>query len=367
MQQIAIIPRQGRSLHKTRRCSAVVSAPVWAAHLPVAMEHLDPTPSMTFRRIAVALFILTGLHSGDGRCAERDAGLDSLLGPPPREPQLEPPDNVDPQFLIGSPNAKPPKIAEQVAPMHGLSLRLTADYPLRSGNATPLGLGAQGSPAVSPTWQLGLRHTPPQSYWFGQMTFYRYLNAERQQPWSPDFTYSFGYDDWHAGTFSAVYSNYTGNRFFPDPVSNEKRSAFNQGQWSFGYKFALPQAFEPLFLVGDKDQLGCSANVNLTPRYADLRSQSIKPFKKSLALGCRYTRPSGWYANVTLVAYPDRSQQQPWDPDFTYGFGYFDWRPGTISVQYSNYSGNRFFGHNAVPGDGSFRKGSISISWVTQW
>jgi len=332
----------------------------------MVMEHLYSKSLSLFRRIAVVLFVITGLHAGNGRCAENNVGRDSLLGPPLREPQLEPPDNVDPRFLIGSPNAKPPKIAEQLAPLHGLSLRLSADYPLSSRNAIPTGSRAQGSPAVSPTWQLGLRYSPHQSYWFGQMTFIRYVNADRQQRWNPDFTYSFGYDDWHPGTFSAVYSNYTGNRFFPDPASNEKRSAFNQGQWSLGYKFSLPEELKPIFLVGDDDQLGCSGNVNLTPRYSDLRSRSVKPYKKSLALGCRYTRPSGWYANVTLLAYPDRSQQQPWDPDFTYGFGYFDWRPGTISVQYNNYSGNRLPGHN-VPGDGRFRKGSISMSWSTAW
>jgi len=333
----------------------------------MSRQYAEHALSWVVRRIGSAFFMLAALHVGHARAAEMEDGLDLLLGPPRQEPQLEPPDNVDPRFLIGSPNAKPPKTADQTRPTHGLSVRMTADYPLRSGSATPTGLGSQGSPAVSPTWQLGLRYNPRQSYWFGQMTFYRYVNADRQQSWNPDFTYSFGYDDWHLGSFSAVYSNYTGNRLSPDRVKKENLTAFNQGQWSFGYKFALPQALEPLFLVGDQDQLSCTANVNITPRYTDLRSRSIKPNKKSLALGCRYIRPSGWYANVTLVAYPDRSQQQPWDPDFTYGFGYFDWRPGTVSVQYNNYSGNRFPGHHSVAGDGSFRKGSISISWTTEW
>lgn len=297
--------------------------------------------------------------------AEVDLGMNSPFGNLPRDAPIEPSKKVDSNFLITSPNAKPIEIAEEIS-MHGLSLNLSANYPINSGSAIGSGLGLQGTPAVSPTLQLGLKYNPI-SYWFGQVTFYRYLFADRQQAWNPDFTYSFGYDDWHSDTFSVVYSNYTGNRFSPDLTKGEKWTVFNQGQWSFGYKYMLPRVLEPILLVGDGDQIGCNANLNITPQYTDLRTLSTKYYKKSVAFGCRYARPSGWYANVTIFAYPARLQQQPWDPDFSYGFGYFDPHPGTISIQYNNYSANRFPGHDAVRGDGSPRKGSISISWSTQW
>jgi hypothetical protein len=57
------------------------------------------------------------------------------------------------------------------------------------------------------------------------------------------------------------------------------------------------------------------------------------------------------------------AQQQPWDPDFTYGFGYFDFHSGTFSVQYNNYSGNRFPWRHRGPHTGTFAYGGISISW----
>lgn len=292
-------------------------------------------------------------------------GTEYQFGPLLREDFVEPPKKVEPSFLTTRPNEVSKSIADEEVNSHGLSLSLAVDYPLRTSRGSGSGLGSQGDPAVSPTLQVGIKYNPV-SYWFGQVTFYRYLFADRQQAWNPDFSYSFGYDDWHSDTFSLVYSNYTGNRFSPDSANGGKRTNFNQGNWSLGYKFALPQVLEPLFLVGDSDQVGCNVSLNLTPRYSDLSTLSTKSHKKTVAFGCRYSRPSGWYANITLFAYPTRAEQQPWNPDFSYGFGYSDPRPGSFSIQYNNYSGNRFPGH-ALQGDGGLRKGGISISWSTQW
>lgn len=273
----------------------------------------------------------------------------------------------------GTPADLPPPPSLEVAPeeVDRMRVRLALDVPLRTSEGGFKGAGFQGSPAVSPTLQAELRYNPYR-YWFGGVTFYRYLLGDRQRPWNPDFTYTFGYDDWHADTFSLTYSNYTGNRLFPDRSKlsggqPEERTHFRQGQWSAGYKFALPEVLRPLLLFNEKDQLGCSINANLTPRYTDLASLSTRSGKRSASLGCRYSTPGNWYGNVTLFYFPDRSQQQPWDPDFTYGFGYFDWHPGTISVQYNNYSGNRYPWHNRSPGQGAPRNGSLSVSWSYAW
>ncbi|WP_369062427.1 hypothetical protein ABOZ73_09080 [Caulobacter sp. 73W] len=58
-----------------------------------------------------------------------------------------------------------------------------------------------------------------------------------------------------------------------------------------------------------------------------------------------------------------KPQQQPWDPDFVYSFGWFDWRPGGWSVQYSNYSGNRYPGADRAAGTGRFKDGTISVTY----
>ncbi len=52
-----------------------------------------------------------------------------------------------------------------------------------------------------------------------------------QQPWDPDFTYSFGLADYRSGRFSILYANYSGNRF------PGRRRAANTGMFRDGGLF----------------------------------------------------------------------------------------------------------------------------------
>jgi hypothetical protein len=271
---------------------------------------------------------------------------------------VAPPASVDPVYTPSRPNAE----AQAPAAPPPLSLQLTLDVPLRHASAAESGPGVQGSTAASPTVQAQLRWLPVAGQpWFARLTFYRYLQADRQQPWHPDFSYAFGYDDGRPRSWSLFYANYTGTRFQPD--AGEHRFNFPEGQWTLAYRFALPAALEPALLVGDGDAAGCSANAHLTPRFTRVEGD-VGHHKKALSLGCRYTRPEGLFAEAALFAWPQHGQQQPWDPDFTYGFGY---ARGSVVVKYSNYSGNRFPGRARGPGEGTFRSGSISVSWSTPW
>ena len=46
----------------------------------------------------------------------------------------------------------------------------------------------------------------PVSYWYFNTTFYHHLDSRFKNDWEPDFTYSFGYDDWHPDTVITSYS-----------------------------------------------------------------------------------------------------------------------------------------------------------------
>ena len=49
----------------------------------------------------------------------------------------------------------------------------------------------------------------------------------------------------------------------------------------------------------------------------------------------------GWFAQVAFFRYLSGGRQRPWNPDFIYSFGYEDYRPGTWSFGYANYTGTR--------------------------
>lgn len=247
--------------------------------------------------------------------------------------------------------------------LSGLSINAGMTQPLQPMQNSTSGSGTQGGQASTSTLQLGIRYNPV-SYWFATFTAYRYLHPSAQQSWDPDFTYSFGYDDWHPYTFSLIYGNYTGNRF--EAGNGIAHSRLEQGAITLAYKFPLPDLLRPIFLSGMGDDLMCSASLTLVPRYTDTQN-NIKDNKVNVGLGCRYTLPAGWYATFTAYHYLRPEQQQPWDPDFVYGFGYFDWHSDTISIQYNNYSGNRFPWRTRAANTGTFRSGSILVSWSHSW
>jgi len=253
--------------------------------------------------------------------------------------------------------------------LDGLSLGAAFSMPLsRDREEGPRGATGTGGAAAtgSPTLQALLRYVPL-GHWFVQATAYAYLEEDRQAPWNPDFSYGFGYDDPRPFTLSLVYFNYGGNRFDPDGDEDEVVTRFNSGTWSLGWKFPLPRAVADPFLIDREQRIDCGARLNVTPRYYDLDRGSDRGWKQSVSLNCRAPVHGGWYLTGEAFAYPDGDDQQPWDPDFTYGFGYSGGWPGNLTIQYANYSGNRLPWRDRGRSQGRFIDGEFTISWTHSW
>lgn len=248
--------------------------------------------------------------------------------------------------------------------LDGFTISTSVGYPLsRSPDRSEEGLDSQGSRvARNKTFNLGISYNPL-SYWFANINFTRYFDENLKAPWNPDFTYTFGYNDWHPWTLSLVYANYGGNRLNPDRSEGERHTHFDQGSWTLGWKTPPSESIQRLFRVHPTSSLGCNGGLSFTPTFLDLASLSEKSWKKVIRFGCKYTIVGNWYFNITTAWYPDKSQKQPWDPDFTWGFGYFDWRPGKFSIQYNNYAANRFPWREDRDFTTRLKDGSISASW----
>jgi hypothetical protein len=56
----------------------------------------------------------------------------------------------------------------------------------------------------------------------------------------------------------------------------------------------------------------------------------------------------------------------PWDPDYTYGFGYFDWRSFRLSLTYGNWAINRWPGRKKVFEEYGFLDGQFRViaNWI---
>lgn len=245
--------------------------------------------------------------------------------------------------------------------LSGLSGNFSLNLPLIQTPAANLPSGAVNGPSnVNYTANLSLKYVLLGN-WFASGTLYYYFDKDQQQPWNPDFTYVFGYSDWRPYTFSLIYSNYGGNRFNPEPGGS--RTQFDEGTVSLGWKFPITGKLLEWTRLTKDGSIGCQVDYNWTPSYFDLESSSYKAHHRTASLGCKYAIWGNWYVNATAFYYFDKSQQQPWNPDYTYGFGYFDWRPGTITLQYNNYSGNRWNPSSAGENTGRFLDGSIMIAY----
>lgn len=219
-----------------------------------------------------------------------------------------------------------------------------------------LGARQQGEFRASPTAEFWLRYVPVEN-WFAQVGFIGYLQGD-QAPWDPEFTYVFGYDNWRPYTFSLTYSNYEGNKF--SPGTGESFTQIEQGTLELGWK--APNPLREWLRIHPSSDLQHRISLLTSPEYVNTSGET-QNWKTRLALASKYNVYQWWYVEFTAFVYPKPSQQQPWDPDFTYGFGYSDWHPGTFSIQYNNYSGTRWLWRSSPSGTGRFLDGSISASW----
>ncbi|GAA4904114.1 hypothetical protein GCM10023333_43080 [Ferrimonas pelagia] len=254
------------------------------------------------------------------------------------------------------------EVTDQDGPWYqGFSGNIALNYPLRESviAANPSN-NVGGTEGINQNISATLKYNPIGN-WFATITFAHYLDGKLQQPWEPDYTYVFGYSDWRPYTLSLIYSNYGGNRFSPE--KGEKSTHFNRGTWSLGWKFPVPFSWIRWASGFDDASMGCELGFNYTPEYFDLATTSYKSSHRTFQLGCKYTITGNWYVNASFFYYPTSGQKQPWNPDFTYGFGYFDWRPFTWTLQYNNYSGNRFPWNPDSPDTGRFKDGALMLAW----
>ena len=205
------------------------------------------------------------------------------------------------------------------------------------------------------TLNLSLQYSP-YSFWFANVT--SRLPVTDTSRYTADFRYSFGYDDWHANTFSPVYSNYGDNHFWTS--GSKRHTYFEQGAITTAYKFSLPKPMEHALLINKGDAIICRAGYSWVPRYYDLESNDIRK-KKCAAWGCGYTFKQHFFVRATAFWYPDSSQQQPWNGDYSYSLATRAIRRDRSLCSMPTMPVPATRGMTAAAA--KFREGTISLIW----
>jgi len=207
----------------------------------------------------------------------------------------------------------------------------------------------------------------PYSYWFLGVTFAKPINGYSNDDYNPDFSYSFGYRDWHNDTFSLVYSNYQNNKLFPK--GDESRFNFKEGVWNLSYKNKYKDVKYTLggtYKASDKQK---RLYLKLSKKFLDnsllVSFNATKDFTNKdtrASLGFKYVSDNNFFLTTKLYYYSDVEYQEDHEGDYAFSFGYKFDKP-KLTLQYSNYySKTRYPWRKDGKGD-DFIDGKISINW----
>ncbi len=199
-------------------------------------------------------------------------------------------------------------------------------------------------------------------------SFFLDFNQKASAWWISNYTYSIGRYCWMPRTFSYGYENYIPNRYKDNLSTMGQR--FLEGYYFISYSHSLDRLMH-------KARIDSTTSIKLTyfTRYAiNYRDENYKMHggifsgKPQVGVSIRATIVWNIYVEGAVYYYgtPWFHKQMPWDPDYTYGFGYYDWRSFRLSLTYGNWAVNRLWNKSKdYPHygflDGQFK---ISLNWI---
>lgn len=199
-------------------------------------------------------------------------------------------------------------------------------------------------------------------------TFYYDFNPKASARWTSNYTYSVARYHWKPGKFNYGYENYINNRYKDDII--EVGNKFLEGYYFLSYSHNFSE------MKMQKIRIDESTNIRIHyfARYAiKYRKENnsirggLNNGKLILGAGFRYTIFKKIYLESTVYYYPEEYKKQPWDPDYSYGFGYFDYRAFRLSVTYGNWAVNRFPWNEVHYKQYGFLDGNFKISANWNW
>jgi hypothetical protein len=197
-------------------------------------------------------------------------------------------------------------------------------------------------------------------------TFFIDFNKRAAARWIADYTYSIGRYNWRPRKFNFGYENYVNNKYTDN--LDEFSQKFMEGYYFASYNFVFPDN------IAEKIRIDSTSNVKFTPfarfafRYRDEFEAVHYEGKPTIGIQGRITLFWNIYCEGGLYYYfQPVFRQLPWDPDFTFGFGHFNWKAFRLSLTYGNWAINRFRGKNQIYNDYGFIDGNFKFTFNWIW
>ncbi|MGZ3919038.1 MAG: hypothetical protein ACXVNM_08900 [Bacteroidia bacterium] len=174
-------------------------------------------------------------------------------------------------------------------------------------------------------------------------TFFVDFNKRATARWISDYSYTIGRYNWRPNKFNYGYENYLNNKYSND--LSEVTKKFLEGYYFLSYSHNLPDRITKAISLDGTTNVKFVYFTRYAIKYRDEFNEVHGGFmdgKSTSGIAVRYTFYKNIYIESALYYYAEPFKRQPWDPDYTYGFGYFDWRSFRISITYGNWAINRF-------------------------
>jgi len=204
----------------------------------------------------------------------------------------------------------------------------------------------------------------PYSYFFAGTTLSFDINDYTNPYYQPDFSYSFGYSDWHQDTWSFGYSNYSNNKIHPK--GKENRFNFQSGTWEVGYKNKIDNislsAKAKYIPIHNTKKLSISSKTTVLDKVmvsAQLQ-HNIDSKQNKLTLSAKTFVYDKLFVSGSVYEYYKKDTKGTLDPDYAYSIGWKDSRPFHPSITYSNYYMPTRWASDEGP---KFKDGSLSVSF----
>ena len=200
-------------------------------------------------------------------------------------------------------------------------------------------------------------------------TFYKDFNRMAATRWISDFSYSIGRYNWRPNKFNYGYENYINNKYSDNYKTFSEK--FLEGYYFVSYNHTLSDKVMTKIKLDSTTSVKFIYFVRYSIKYRDeneVEHGSLFNGKPTMGIALRATVFRNIYVESAVYQYFNPSvEKQPWDPDFTYGFGYFDWRSFRCTLTYGNWAVNRFpWNKTAYPRYG-FLDGNFKIGFNYIW
>lgn len=198
-------------------------------------------------------------------------------------------------------------------------------------------------------------------------TFYIDFNKKASARWTSDYSYSIGRYHWKPNKFNYGYENFLNNKYSDNLQTFGEK--FLEGYYFLSYGHALPEKMKLAITLDESSNIRISYFVRYAIKYRDEFNKiggGIVNGKTTLGAAMRWTIYKNVYVEGGVYYYPEAGKRQPWDPDYSYGFGYFDWRSFRVSLTYGNWAINRWPGSKTVYPDYGFLDGQfrVTANWI---